>query len=197
MPYRLWGKAKRSIGRWKLSGLVDTNSKNLHSWGVDLQAVGGSTAIQLLGAADTSSRGVAVSNVKLSQKLVGLGGMWTLVPRYHVASRNADLRVAYAFEDTVIFIDASGSKQKVTIRQRVGDSAIAPSVTTAGDVELEFRKMIANGAMTANFKPNDSFSLQWEDGPWQASFKAPMESFYKFTDGVKVNIRRTVDINMD
>lgn len=198
MPFSLWGKLKRSFGGWNLSARFDSSSDDLNTWGVDLRAVGagGSTALQATGAASLAATYAEVSNLKLTQKVNGLGGSWTLIPRFNVRSRKADMTVAYAIEDTVVIVDAASNKQKVTINQRIGENnAVSPSITTDGEVDFEYRRSLASGSLSATVKPNDSINLKWEDGPWEANFKVPMEGFHKLRDhGVKVNVRRNVDV---
>lgn len=86
-------------------------------------------------------------------------------------------------------------KAKVTIAQRINENnAVSPSVTTDGEVKLEYRRALDTGMLTTRVKPNKSVDFEWQDGPWQASFSAPMDGIV-FNDGVKVNIRRVVDVN--
>jgi hypothetical protein len=195
MPYSLWGIVKRSIGEWDLSARIDTSSSDLSSCDVDLQAVAGSTALQVKGKASTSSKSGKISNLKLAQKLRALGGVFTLVPQYNLDTQKPDLRIAYGIVDTTVVIDASLGKQKITLSQRIGDKkSVTHSITTDGDVELEYSRALANGILTTIFRPNDSLDLKWQDGPWQATCSAPLTGLRKFKDGIKVNVRRSVDV---
>jgi hypothetical protein len=219
MPYSFWGKIKRSIGGWNLSARADADSGDLSVVGLQLQAAGRSTAIQVLGSGSrvptttttlpttrttTSAETrltVAVSSVKLSKNINGWGGKWTFVPRYNVKTSKGDMTVAFALQDTVVAVDVAGlheGQQKVTVRQQIGpNNQFSPSLTTAGEIELAYRRSIAatGGSVTATIKPDAYVGLKWDDGPWEANLKAPMQGLGKFHDGVKFNIRRTVDVD--
>lgn len=194
-PFTVWGKAGRSVHGWDVSTRLESSSSDLSSVGIDIAASGDSTSVLLKGGADTSAPALAVNSLGLTQRLSGLGGSWTVAPRYNVDARKPDIRVVYGTEDTVVAVDAAPDKQKITISQRLGaDNTITPSVSSAGELELEYRHDLGDGSLTASFKPDDSFQLGWSDGEWQANFKAPVQGLYRFNSGVQMNIRRTVDL---
>jgi hypothetical protein len=196
LPFNFWGKAKRSIAGWNLSARVDGDSSDLNSIDLDLRADSGSTALQVTGNANAENVDVQIGSVKLSQKIDALGGSWVLSPRYNVQAKRGDVTVAYGFQDTIVSIDANLDKQKVTIRQNIGDATqVAPSISTDGKVELEYRRNVLTGTVTTTVKPNESVGVQWKDGPWQANMKAPLDGgLAGLKDGVQMNIRRIVDV---
>lgn len=194
-PYNVWGRLKRSFGGWDLSARVESNSNDLTSWDLDLKAVGDTSTLQVKGGVNTVSPVASVSELKVTQEVSGLGGYWAVTPRYNVPARRADVRVVYGLDDTRISLDATGDQQKLTVSRLLGnDVVVSPSVTTKGDIELEYRRNLATGSLAAQYKPNDSLTLLWEDGPWQAILRAPMKGAYKLQEGIKVNIRRDVDL---
>ena len=179
-----------------MSGRAESSSNsNLRNWNVDLKAVGDTTMVELQGSCDTDIQDVALRSIKVTQKIDGYGGLWTIVPRYNFPFRRTDVRVAYGTEDTVIAVDASDSMDaKLTVSQRLGyDHSFTPSITSQGDLELEYRRDTSDGSVTATYKPYDSANVKWEEGPWQANFKAPLEGLFRPTQGVQMNIRRSVD----
>lgn len=198
LPFNFWGKAKRSISGWNFSARVDGDSSDLNSIDLDLRAdsSSGSTALQLTGNANAENIDIQVGTLKVSQKIDALGGSWVLSPRYNVQAKKGDVTIAYGFQDTVVSIDANMDKQKVTIRQNIGDmNQVAPSFSTDGKAELEFRRSVSTGTVTTTVKPNESVGVLWQDGPWQANLKAPLDSGFRgLKDGVNVNIRRIVDV---
>lgn len=193
MPFHLWGKAQKTVSGVSLSAQADASSANLNQLEVDLRASSAGTSLQIQGSLDVDNTVVEVGNVKLTQKLKGLGGSWTVAPRYNVKSSKSDLAVAYGIQDTVISIDAALDRQKIRVSQTIGDNQVSPSISTEGEVELEYRRNIGTGAVTAAIKPNSHIGVKWEDGPWVADFQAPMDGM-TFTDGVKMNVRRRVDV---
>jgi hypothetical protein len=196
LPFNFWGKAKRSIAGWNLSARVDGDSSDMNSLDLDIRADSGSTALQVTGNANAENIDMQVGSVKVSQKIDALGGSWVLSPRYNVQAKKADVTVAYGFQDTVVSIDANLDKQKVTIRQNIGDmNQVAPSITTDGKVELEYRRSVLTGTVTTTVKPDEFVGVVWQDGPWQANVKAPLDGgIAGLRSGVQVNIRRVVDV---
>jgi hypothetical protein len=207
LPYSFWGRWRQSIGRdWDFTARVDSTSNDISNYGVDLQLVGESTSFQANGIVNTySSRAVTLEDVKVSQRFGGIGrgwdGMWTIVPRYNFPTRRTDVRVAYAMEDAMVTVDASRDKQTVTLTRRVNDNDVfINTVSTDREVEIEYRHSLGgyydgDGTLSAIYKRDDSLTVQWEDGPWQASIRAPMDGLYTFSDGgVKLNIRRSIDL---
>jgi hypothetical protein len=196
LPFNFWGKAKRSIAGWNLSARVDGDSSDMNSLDLDLRADSGSTALQVTGNANAENIDVQVGSLKVSQKIDALGGSWVVSPRYNVQAKKADVTVAYGFQDTVVSIDANLDRQKVTIRQNIGDmNQVAPSFTTDGKVELEYRRSVLTGTVTTTVKPDEFVGVVWQDGPWQANVKAPLDGgLAGLKGGVQVNIRRVVDV---
>jgi hypothetical protein len=196
VPFNFWGKAKRSIAGWNLSARIDGDSSDMNSIDLDLRADSGSTALQMTGNANAEYKDVQVGSLKVSQKIDALGGIWVLSPRYNVQAKKGDVTVAYGFQDTVVSIDANLDKQKVTIRQNIGENnQVAPSITSDGKAELEYRRSVLTGTVTTTVKPNEFVGIQWQDGPWQANMKAPLDGgIAGLKDRIQVNIRRIVDV---
>lgn len=161
-----------------------------------MQASKGPSSVQVKGAAnfELDSPSVAISNVKVSRRMDVMDGELTIVPSYNVAARKVDVNFAYEMEDTIVELDVAPSKQILTVSQRLGDNVVTPSITTDGEFDLQYRRSLPSGSLTATYKPNDSVEVEWEDGPWQATVTTPMDGFYK-ADGFKINFRRNVVLN--
>uniref|UniRef100_A0A7S3PD84 Uncharacterized protein n=2 Tax=Amphora coffeiformis TaxID=265554 RepID=A0A7S3PD84_9STRA len=196
MPYGLWGRVKGKVGDFGLSARVDTSSKDTSALGLDLQAAAPSgTTLQVTAVADTASPSVTVGNVKVTQKIQTDAGDFVIAPKYNVGSGATDVSLSYGRDDTKVTIDANMDKQKITLSQGMGENnLIKPSITSEGDVELSYTRTIGPGALTANYKPDSHASLIYEDGPWVATVTAPIDGFYKPSESVKFNIRRSVDV---
>ena len=92
------------------------------------------------------------------------GGDLSLSPRYNLATGKADVRVDY---DTRISVDADKYRQKLTVARRIknDDNSIVPSITSDGDVEVEYRRVvrdafIRHGKQLATDPTIDSFEDQ-------------------------------------
>jgi hypothetical protein len=199
-PYSLWGKATRSIaeGRWNVAARFDCDSEDLRCLDLDVR-VGrddGSTKARVQGTVDAASRTGEVTELGLSQSLDVLGGNLVLAPGYRVPARRADLVVSYEIQDTKVTVGGGMDKQRVTISQKFGNNnAIAPTVTSEGEVDLEYRRKVGNGVVTAAYKPNDALSVKYAEGPWVATVEAPLDGFYKIDEGgAKVSLRRAIQV---
>jgi len=176
---------------------TETSSRDLNSWDVNLQASNRETFFQFTGSTNFvySSRPIKATMVKMSQRFKGMQGYWQLSPRYNFEGRKPAVTVSYSVSDTSVTVDAERERQKVTVSQRVTPRDIfTPSVTTNGRVEFEYRRLLPQGSLGAAFRPDDSVELDWKDGQFQASIKAPMQGYYTFREGVKINIRRSVEV---
>jgi hypothetical protein len=197
VPFSVWGSLRKSVRGWNLKAKVDAESDNLNSVDFDVQADGGPTSLLLraAGNVDAKAKSVEVTEVGLKQSFDAPGGDLSFAPNYNIASRKADVRVEYAVDDTRITVDADMDKQKVTVARRINsENSIAPSITSDGDVELEYRRVIRDGVLTANYRPNDSTSFKYEEGPWVAKADVPMDGFYKLSSGTKFSIRRSIAV---
>ena len=71
---------------------------------------------------------------------------------------------------------------------------ISPTITAGGDFSLSYTRDVADGKLTTTWTPDDSIKLQWSDGGWDATIVAPLEGYYNTVGGIKVNMKRTVDV---
>jgi hypothetical protein len=192
MPYSLWGKAKRTFNGLKMAARVDMDSSNLNRFNVDFSMGSRGTGLQLQGVANAETRRLAVSDVSVSQQLEFAGGTWTVLPRYNVASSEGNVKVTYGVAGASVTIDCQGNKSVLTIAKQLGlKNRVSPSISTDGDVVLEYRRSIAaTGVLTTTVNPDSFLNIKYEDGGWVASMKAPMER-YKLNQGAQFSIRRT------
>lgn len=196
-PYNLWGRAQRTLAGWNLSARLEASSKNLQAVAFNLLAENElrSTALQVQGLTDTAQKSGAVQKLTLSQKL--LGETLTLVPTYDFSTKEAEVGVTYSgFPNTIVNIDTSTKgPQMITVSQRIGeDNQIIPSVSSAGDLEIEYRRAIEGGTIAVNLKPKESVTLKWNDGPWLATLMAPMTGPYSFSRDINVGFKRSVQV---
>ncbi len=144
--------------------------------GVDLAILGGPTGTGLLvsGSVDTDQGIVALENVKLSQNVDSLGGVWSVVPSYNLGSQKGNVKLAYGTSGVSVSIDADMDQQKLTVAKGFGANVIAPSITNQGDVEVQFTRKLPTGSVVATVKSNESLNVKWSDGKWVANLKAPL-----------------------
>jgi hypothetical protein len=198
-PFNIWGKLNRNLGGWDLRAKVDTTSDDIRRLDFDVEAEGGPTDIKLRaqGNMDAANQSGEIREVELSQSFDIPSGEVAISPRYNLNTGKADITLAYenSDTDTTITIAANSDQQRVTVSQRIDENnEIAPTVTSDGDIELRYKRIIGDGVMTANYKPNDSTSIQWEDGPWTARADFPTENFYKL-GGPQLSIKRSINVD--
>lgn len=138
--------------------------------------IGGPTGTGLLvsGSVDTDNGIVALENVKVSQNVDSLGGVWSVVPSYNLGSQKGNVKLAYGSSGISVSLDADIDQQKLTVAKGFGANVIAPSITNQGDVEVQFTRQLPTGSVTATIKSNDSINVKWSDGKWVANVKAPI-----------------------
>jgi len=123
-----------------------------------------------------------------------LGGKLTVNPRFNLAASKADVVLGYDTDSTGVQIVASREGQKITLSQKVLDSnVISPSVTTGGDVALQWKKDLGDGSsVVTTVKPGDSVGVKWTDGEWVANIDAPLDGLS--LENVNVSVKRKVDL---
>lgn len=194
--YSLFADIKRTVGGWNLKARLDTESSDLHCVDTKVHAEGGPTNVMLRAQAtvDTVSKTGEVTEVSIEQPFDLLGGEATVFSRFNLVSQKADFVVAYGQDGTYVTVGGDRDIQRVTIRQRIDEhSEIAPTVCTDGDVELEYRCKVGGGYATGIYKPSDSVTVKYAEGPWSANAVIPMEGYFNLQGGAKVSIKRSLD----
>ena len=136
---------------------------------------------------------VALEKVVMTKDFSALGGTLAVSPKYKVGG-DADVSVGYVLDNTAIKIDTAGKKLTVAHSFNEGVDTIAPTVNVAGDVSLSYTRQLAKGQIKTTYTPDDSVSVQWSDGVYETTFKAPLEGYYKTNAGIKINMKRTVEL---
>lgn len=132
------------------------------------------TGLLLSGTADTDAGTISLENVKVSQNVDTVDGVWTVIPSYNLVTQQGNVKLAYGNPGVSLSLDANMDQQKVTVAKGFGTNIIAPSITNQGDVEVQVTRRFETGFVTATIKPNESVNVKWSDGKWVANVKAPM-----------------------
>ena len=194
MPYTLWGKIKSTIAGCNVAARFDTSSADMNRVGVDLMVTGGpaETTVQIKGSADmvdlTRLPDMDISSVRLSQSVDVLGGTFTVQPGYNIRAEQPDIKVAYAVSGAAVVVDANAGRQKLTVVKALGDkNRIAPSITSDGDVALQYSRAIRDGTLTATMQPKSSLNLSWSEGKWNVNLNAPLKGTSVNMGGIKLS----------
>lgn len=196
----VWGKVKKNVKGFGLSAAGKMSLKQPKFIDFDIQCdTPAETKIQALASTTEGfNGGFSVDKVKMVQALDTDIGAVVIAPTYDMNSRKGDLSLAYANNDSSsIQVDVNTDKDaKVTFTKRVGDTTIfQPSLTTSGQVELQYDTKVAYGTLSTTYKPDHHVNVKWSDGAWQANFNAPMSGYYNLNEGVKVSVKTKVDID--
>jgi len=187
----LWGKLKRFVpgyGDLSARGELDANAPEIID--VDLRFNGFGTAVQLEGRVDANSKTVNFSNAQLVKDVDTFGGMLTVNPKYDFGEAKLDARVGYAYQSTYLQIDAD--KRQLTVAQALSSrDRITPTVNADGDFSVAYTRILDDGKLTTTWTPNDSIKLEWSDGVWETTIRAPLEGYQKVSKGIKINIKRS------
>ena len=196
MPYGVWGRVKGSVGDIGLSAKVETSSGNLNTLGLNVQATAPSgTTMQVAGVAKTDKPSVSIGNVQVTQTVDTNVGTFAITPKYNLDSGSANVKLAYGRDDTSVTIDANADSQKVTVSQAFGGkNLLTPSITSDGDVEVQYKRSIGSGAATVAVKPGSHVGVTYEDGPWVATVTADLDGLAPVRRTPYFSVRRAVDV---
>lgn len=148
--------------------------------------------LSLLLLQDLESPSLSVSKIQLSKSLDALGGTLSLNPSYDLETRAPDATVGYSYGPTSFRVDAQ--KKQFTVAHSFANNVISPTVSASGDFSLSYSRELADGIMTTTWTPDDSIKIQWTDGAWDAVVMAPIEGYYNTNGGIKVSMKRNIDV---
>lgn len=185
---------KRSIpdigGAVTIRGEMDANERDVVD--LDIQASGFGTGLRVTGSAGIEYPSVNVDKVQLTKSLDALGGTLNLNPSYDLNKRAPDAVVGYSYGPTSFKVDAQ--KKQLTVAHGFNGNQISPTVSAGGDFSLSYSRELADGKLTTTWTPDDSIKVQWTDGGWDATLVAPLEGYYNTNGGLKVSMKRNIDV---
>jgi len=156
----------------------------------------------LFAAKDLRSSSIAV-NAALGSTTInrpfGMPGTISLNPRYDIQGGVPDATIGYSYEKTSLNVDAQS--QRLTLSHIFGkdnSNQIVPSLSTKSkDFCVSYSRNLPAGRVTTTWKPDDSIALQFSDGGWDATIRAPLEgNFLKAGSGFKLSVKRNVGISL-
>ena len=123
-----------------------------------------------------------------------LGGHITINPKYDLQSSKGDIILGYALDNTSFQIDAQS--RKLTVSHSFADHhQVTPSIQANGDFSITYSRLFDSGRISTTYAPNDSVRVQWTDGEWETTIKAPIDGFANINHGIKVSMKRNVNLN--
>lgn len=143
--------------------------------------------------ADTESKKGSISKIQVSKTVEALGGSLQVNPSYNVPSSAVGAKIGYSLDNTSVQVDSTA--KMITVSHSFGKDTVSPSVTTSGDFSLSYSRTLPEGTLTTSWTPDESIAVTWNDGEWQTTFKAPIDGLAKANQGIKVNMKRSIDFN--
>jgi len=206
----LWGEAKRILpnraGAVAIRGDMNANEREVIDWDLRANGFRNALGLRLLGCAGLRSNSLALdAHTVLASTSIdapfGMPGKLVVNPRYDLQTRIPDATVGYSCKNTSLKMDVQ--QRRVTLSQTFGRgnrNRIVPTIsTTTGDISLSYcRDLSGNGRVTTTFKPDDSVAVQWSDGDWDATIRAPLDGWFDMGDGsgVKLSMKRNVGVSL-
>mmetsp|Transcript_3153 Transcript_3153/g.4437 ORF Transcript_3153/g.4437 Transcript_3153/m.4437 type:complete len:269 (-) Transcript_3153:138-944(-) len=189
LPRSIWGSMSRNVASWGLSARTDMDFDDAKGAKFNLHASNEDFGTEV----DVNASLDGVESIELAKGFDALGGKIDIIPRYDLKSSAGDVKVGYDGGDTSIEVAASASAQKLTLSRQITENhRLAPSISSNGDLALEWEKSLGNGnSITTLVKPNDSVSVKWEDGPSTFAFQSSLDGVS--TGGINVSVKRKID----
>jgi hypothetical protein len=204
LPFNVWGSLQKSLFGWNCKTRFDTESSDLNELDFDIQVVGGPSILSLRASGYVNnyrSKSITgqIENVALTQgfRLPFIGGKLSVSPAYNLISKRTKVGLIYDITSNAqITFDANKDQQKVSIAYNINDSnSIKPSLTSNGDISVDYQYAVRDGGIvTTKYRPNDSTTVEYKDGPWIASATLPIDGYYKLYTKPKFSIRRYLTV---
>ena len=222
LPRSIWGKAAVSdlAGRgWDFAAKAEVRGTDFSNPNLELDAGNEDYDVNLHMVANAGRKNYfQLRSIEATKgfDVAATGAHITITPRYKVlAAKNedddhdkdddddddykdynhsSDIVLNYAGDRTNVKLTASlDNTQQLTISQQINnDNRIAPTITSDGDISLEWeRRLSADSSVTANLRPNQALNIKWKDAAWTAVVNMPIVDGTNI-HGANVHIQRDV-----
>lgn len=122
-----------------------------------------------------------------------MAGTFSINPKYDVQTSSPDVSLGFQLDNTSFRVDAE--KRKLTVSHAFTNrDSVTPTATASGDFSLSYTRDLDTGKLTTTWAPNDSIKVMWTDGQVMTTVKAPIEGYYNLNQGVKVSMKRSIDM---
>lgn len=191
---KVWGRAHTEVADWGVSARADVDGDDLTSANLELEVENEDLELsaKVVATAGTKGDKFVVRGVEIRKDFdIDLARL-TVNPRYNVENNDGDVILNYDNDGTGVQLKASLDSQQVTVSRQIDEmNRVAPTLTSAGEVAIEYeRKIGESGAVIATVKPNDSIDVEWKDSDWTANINMPMDG--RDITGANVRIKRDV-----
>lgn len=191
LPKSVWGKVSTDVSGWGVSARAETEGLNFDHANLEIDADNEKADLNVHVVA-SAGRQFNVRSVEATKGLDANGARVTVNPRYNLEDDTRDVVINYSADDTNIKLTASADNQEVSFSQQVdADNRISPTVTSNGDLSLEWERRISDdSSLTATLKPNDNLNVEWRDAAWTANVRMPIDGAN--INGANVSVKRDV-----
>ena len=124
-------------------------------------------------------------------------GRLTINPRYYFPSHSGtgyvDAIMTYDRDDvdTSVQLYANREFQRLTIARKVGDDVIiSPSISSSGNINVQWHHNIGDSSVIANFSPRENINVKWTDGSVGLNIEVPIVNGN--IESTKVSLRKKI-----
>lgn len=122
----------------------------------------------------------------------------TINPRYYFPSHSGtggyvDAIMTYDRDDvdTSVQLYANREFQRLTIARKVGeDVIISPSISSSGNINVQWHHNIGDSSVIANFSPRENINVKWTDGSVGLNIEVPIVNGN--IESTKVSLRKKI-----
>ncbi|GAX18633.1 hypothetical protein FisN_10Hu157 [Fistulifera solaris] len=171
------------------SARFSVDSRDLRRMGVRLSMIAGltGTGLDASGSVDNKGR-FSLQKFRVVQVVEDpLDDMWIAMRTCDLRSKRGDTILEYRTSGLSVNLDADRDQQKLTVAKEIGPSIIAQSVTTQGDVSVQYTRKLPTGSVIATIQSKDSVHVKWSVGKWITNIYAPIGK--DFAKNAKVTLR--------
>eukprot|EP00536_Pseudo-nitzschia_multiseries_P016576 jgi/Psemu1/221761/e_gw1.1154.5.1 len=196
----LWGEARRifrpnnsnsKLNSERESAIAirgDVHANHCETVDLDLRinARDNTLGLRLLGSAYVRSKSLVLDRILASTRLdspLGLPGRLTINPEYDPHSGTPDAVLGYTVRSTSVRVEAQNRRLTLSQADRINYRFVPTldarkkqlSVSVVREEFASARNLGGGGTVAATWIPNDSVSVKWADGNWEATVTAPLE----------------------
>ena len=135
------------------------------------------------------SGGVSINTIKGGKTFEADGATISISPRFDVQSKEATVVTSYEKDGTGIKVEASKDTQTINLSRQLDEqNRIAPTISSTGNISVEWEHKANDCTVTTTFKPEESISVAWEEKGWKTNVSMDLEK--NDISNVKVSMKK-------
>ena len=174
LPKSIWGKISSNVGAWGVSATAELQDYTQAD--VEIAVDNSDEGLNLSLVGTCGSGRFNVNTIKGGKTFEADGATISISPRFDVQSKEATVVTSYEKDGTGIKVEASKDSQTINLsRQLDEENRIAPTISSNGDISIEWEHKVDDCTVTTTFKPEESISMAWEEKGWKTNISMDLE----------------------